>query len=90
MGGWEWGQGESRVQGGAQGERVGAAAAKRLPRTGRVPHAHSLVQAGGHNELLLGVELRAHDVVVVPREHGHAGAGLPVPQADGLVVGRGH
>jgi len=34
------------------------------------------------------VELGAHHVVVVAGEHADAGAALPVPDADGLVVRR--
>ncbi len=30
----------------------------------------------------------AHDVVVVTSEDGHARAGLPVPKANGGVIGR--
>lgn len=37
----------------------------------------------------LGVEGGAHDVVVVARQYRDAGARLPVPDADGLVVRRG-
>lgn len=33
----------------------------------------------------LGVEGRAHDVVVVARQHRDAGAALPIPDADGLA-----
>ena len=33
--------------------------------------------------------LRTHDVVVVAGEDGDAGPGLPVPDPDGLVIGRG-
>ena len=52
-----------------------------------VPNPDGLVEGGGDEEVLGGVELGAHDVVVVPGEDGDAGAGLPVPDADRLVVG---
>ena len=55
--------------------------------TGDVPDPDRLVEGGGDEEVLGGVELGAHDVVVVPGEDGDAGAGLPVPDADRLVVG---
>jgi hypothetical protein len=57
-----------------------------LAQAGDVPHADRLVERGGDDEVVLGVELRAHDVVVVPCEHGDARARLPVPDADRLVV----
>ena len=34
-----------------------------------VPNADGLVEGGGENEVVLRVELRAHHVVVVPRQH---------------------
>lgn len=37
--------------------------------------------------VLAGMELGAHHVVIVAGEDGDAGPGLPVPDADGLVVG---
>eukprot|EP00965_Chrysotila_dentata_P212747 6187225-Pleurochrysis_carterae.AAC.3 len=52
-----------------------------------VPHAHGLVERGREHQVVLRVELRAHDVVVVPGEHRDAAARLPVPDADRLVVG---
>lgn len=55
-----------------------------------VPYSHSLVQGGRNHQVLLGVERGTHHVVVVAGEHRDAGAGLPVPDADGLVVGRAH
>ena len=39
--------------------------------------------------LACGMEHAAHDVVVVPCEDGDAVSALPVPDADGLVVGGG-
>ena len=35
----------------------------------RLAQAHRLVKRGREHEVILRVELRAHDVVVVPREH---------------------
>ena len=61
-----------------------------LAQAGDVPDAHSLVQRGRHDQVLLRVERGAHDVVVVARQHGHARPALPVPQPDGLVVAGGH
>jgi hypothetical protein len=71
-----------------------AAAADAHPRRPRallaeardVPHAHGLVERGGDDQVLARVELRAHHVVVVPRQHRRARARLPVPEADRLVV----
>mmetsp|Transcript_4767 Transcript_4767/g.19100 ORF Transcript_4767/g.19100 Transcript_4767/m.19100 type:complete len:720 (-) Transcript_4767:150-2309(-) len=51
-----------------------------------VPHADGLVERGRHDEVILRVEGRAHDVVVVPSKHVDAHAGLPIPNPDGLVV----
>ena len=42
------------------------------------------------HQVVLRVEQGTHDVVIVPREHADAGARLPVPDADGLVVAGGH
>ena len=43
-----------------------------------------LVEGCGDDEVLGGVELRAHDVVVVPRQHRDAVPALPVPDPDRL------
>ena len=48
------------------GDRVGEGL---LAEPRNVPNADGLVEGGGENEVVLRVELRAHDVVVVPREH---------------------
>lgn len=58
-----------------------------LPEAADVPHPDSLVEGGRDDEVLLGVEGGAHDVVVVTCEDAQAGATLPIPNADGLVVG---
>mmetsp|Transcript_35164 Transcript_35164/g.101267 ORF Transcript_35164/g.101267 Transcript_35164/m.101267 type:complete len:220 (-) Transcript_35164:378-1037(-) len=57
-----------------------------VPEARSVPHADGLVEGGRHDEILLGMEVRAHHVVVVTREHRDARARLPVPNPDGLVV----
>jgi hypothetical protein len=51
-----------------------------------VPHAHRLIERRRDDEILLEVEVGAHDVVVVARQHGDADARLPVPDANRLVV----
>ena len=56
----------------------------KVPRT--IPNANSLIEGGGNDEVLLGVELGAHDVVVVARHGAEQGAVLPVPYPDRLVV----
>ena len=48
-----------------------------------------LVKAGGHDQVLGGMELGAHHVVVVPRQHGQAVAGLPVPDTHRLSTQSG-
>mmetsp|Transcript_40883 Transcript_40883/g.108058 ORF Transcript_40883/g.108058 Transcript_40883/m.108058 type:complete len:603 (-) Transcript_40883:232-2040(-) len=55
-----------------------------------VPDAYGLVERGREHKVILVVELRAHDVVVVAGEDGDAGARLPVPNPDRLVVRRRH
>ena len=37
-----------------------------LAKAPNVPHAHCLVQAGRHHQVILGVEGRTHDIVIVP------------------------
>ena len=59
-----------------------------LPQAGDVPDPDGLIQTGGDHQVLAGVELGAHDVVVVAGQDRDAVARLPVPDADGLVVGR--
>ena len=54
-----------------------------------VPHAHCLVKRGGDDHVLGGVELRAHDIVVVACQHRDTVPALPVPDADCLVVAGG-
>lgn len=56
----------------------------RAPRT--IPNANGLIEGGGNDEVLLGVELGAHDVVVMTRHGAEKGAVLPVPYPDCLVV----
>ena len=57
-----------------------------LPEAGDVPDPDGLVEAGGDDHVLAGVELGAHHVVVVPGQHADALPGLPVPDTDSLVV----
>mmetsp|Transcript_19296 Transcript_19296/g.34408 ORF Transcript_19296/g.34408 Transcript_19296/m.34408 type:complete len:239 (-) Transcript_19296:494-1210(-) len=61
-----------------------------LPEATNVPNTNRLVQGGRHNQVLLHVEVSTHDVMVVPRQHCDAGAGLPVPDADGLIIAPAH
>lgn len=56
----------------------------KAPRT--IPNANSLIEGGGNDEVLLGVELGAHDVVVVARHGAEQRAVLPVPYPNRLVV----
>ena len=44
-----------------------------------------LIETGGDNEVLRGVELGAHDVMVVSGQDGHAVARLPVPDTHSLT-----
>jgi hypothetical protein len=44
----------------------------------------SLIEAGRDDEILGGMELGAHHVVVVARQHGQTVPGLPVPDPDSL------
>ena len=57
-----------------------------LPEARDVPDPDSLVQTGADHQVLAGVELGAHHVVVVPRQHADALPGLPVPDPDCLIV----
>jgi hypothetical protein len=52
--------------------------------TRNVPDSNRLIERGRNDEVLGRVELGAHDVVVVAGDHGHAVAGLPVPDANSL------
>ena len=60
-----------------------------LAKTREIPDAHALVERRGQNEVVFRVELGAHDIVIVARQHGNALTRLPVPNANRLVVGRG-
>lgn len=68
--------------------RVGQSVRRQI----HVHAANRMEWSGTNNQSItdLGVEGGAHDVVVVARQHGDAGAGLPVPDADRLVVRRRH
>lgn len=37
--------------------------------TGNIPHAHSLIQASRHHQVLRWMELSAHHIVIMPRQH---------------------
>jgi hypothetical protein len=50
------------------------------------PVPDGLIQAGRDDEILSGMELGAHHVVVVARQHGQAVPGLPVPDPDSLRI----
>lgn len=50
-----------------------------------IPDSDALVQTGAHDEILGGVELGTHDIVVVTGEDTDALSGLPIPNPDGLV-----
>lgn len=56
----------------------------KAPRT--IPNANSLIERGGNDEVFLGMELGAHDVVVVACHCAEQRAVLPVPYPDRLVV----
>ncbi len=51
-----------------------------------IPVPDGLIQAGRDDEILGGMELGAHHVVVVARQHGQAVPGLPVPDPDSLRI----
>ncbi len=51
-----------------------------------VPDTNRLVEWSRHDEILVRVELRAHDVMRVPGQHRHTAARLPIPHADRLVI----
>lgn len=60
-----------------------------VPQVLVVPHSDLLVQAGRDYQVLVGVELGAHDVVAVACEDAHLGPVLVIPDPDGLVIGGG-
>ncbi len=37
--------------------------------TGNIPHAHSLIQASRHHQVLRWMKLSAHHIVIMPRQH---------------------
>ena len=57
-----------------------------LPQSRDVPHPDCLVEAGADHQVLGGVELGAHDVVVVAGQHADALSALPVPDPHSLVI----
>jgi hypothetical protein len=50
------------------------------------PVPDGLIQAGRDDEILGGMKLGAHHVVVVARQHGQTVTGLPVPDPDSLRI----
>lgn len=57
-----------------------------LDQTRYIPHTHRLIHGGRHNVVLCWMELCAHHVMAVACQDGNALSGLPVPNANGLVV----
>ena len=57
-----------------------------LAQAANVPYANGLVHGSRDDEVLLGVELSAHDVVVVTGKDGDACSALPVPDTNSLVI----
>lgn len=55
--------------------------------TGNVPNSNSLIHGGTNYQIVLGVELCRHDIVVVASQNGNASTRLPIPYANGLIVG---
>mmetsp|Transcript_99939 Transcript_99939/g.312257 ORF Transcript_99939/g.312257 Transcript_99939/m.312257 type:complete len:958 (+) Transcript_99939:467-3340(+) len=49
-----------------RGRRTGADGDGLVAEAGGVPHAHGLVEGGRNHEVLLRVEVSAHDIVIVP------------------------
>lgn len=54
--------------------------------TRNIPDSDAGVERGGDDKILRRMETGAHDVMVVSGQDGHTLAGLPVPEADCLVV----
>ena len=57
-----------------------------LAKAGGVPDPHGLVETGTDNQILRGMEGRAHDVVVVSRENTQTTPLVKIPQPQGLFV----
>jgi hypothetical protein len=64
----------------------GSGSATLLSGHNTVPVPDGLIEAGRDDEILGGMELGAHHVVVVARQHGQAVPGLPVPDPDSLRI----
>ena len=58
-----------------------------LSKSGNVPNSDGQIHRRRNNEVLGGVELRGHDVVVVTGQDSNAGSRLPIPNSDGLIIG---
>lgn len=56
-----------------------------LPKARNIPDSDSLIQRGRYDEILFGMELSTHDIVVVTRKDRYAFSRLPVPYTDGLL-----
>lgn len=56
--------------------------------TWNVPHSHSLIERGGHNDIISGMELGTHYIVVMSSKYTDACTALPVPDTDCLVIWR--
>lgn len=61
---------------------------KQRLRTRDIPDADSLIQRSGHDDVLRGVELGTHYVMIMPGQYADTSATLPVPDPYGLVVRR--
>ena len=60
-----------------------------LPEHREIPDPDSRIQRGRNNEILLMVELRAHDVVRVAGDNVHTSPALVIPNPHGLVIAGG-
>lgn len=54
--------------------------------TWNVPHSHSLIKRGGHHNIITGMKLGTHYIVVMSSKYTDACTALPVPDADCLVI----
>jgi hypothetical protein len=58
-----------------------------LAQARNVPDANGLIKRGRDDQVILGMELGAHDVVVVTGHCANERTVLPIPYANGLVIG---
>ena len=54
-----------------------------------IPNPDRLIQRSGDDQIIFGMELSAHSVMVVSRHCADQGTILPIPYPYGLVVGAG-